>query len=198
MTPVAYLNAHGSSGQTVRRVVAMRRKNPCATMAEIGARVGVSRQRVSLILTRAGLPTRAVHPKKSWECPVCGRVTEHRFCSDACLRAWHRVPLICDNCGKVYYRLRSTVTKAVANSRRHSFCSQRCHGAWLGKNFGGHWQRSTNHARVRQVYLLSGWPPGRVAEYLGLKYNTVTSILYKLDRQRAMAATQPSDFMRLH
>ena len=94
------------------------------------------------------------------------------------VRAWHRVPLVCDECGKIFYRLASQAIKDAANGNRHVFCSHRCHGAWLGKHFGFR-LRAINHGWVRQVYLLSGWTSRQVASYLGLNYQTVTGILYK-------------------
>ncbi len=77
---------------------------------------------------------------------------------------------------------------AARRGFRHQFCSSRCAGLWWGKHFGsarrGVRTWKINHGWVRQVYILSGWSPKRIAQYLGLKYSTVTSILYKHEGAR--------------
>lgn len=97
-----YLKKKGPRVGAAMVVIRLRKRNPCMTLAQIGSRVGRTRERVRQILSRAGLPTRAlVLPKLRYECPGCGRLL--RGPNSGC-RTCMMGTFVCDGCGKEFQR----------------------------------------------------------------------------------------------
>jgi AraC-like DNA-binding protein len=124
-------------GSVVRKqVIELRSANLSMTMSEIARRVGMSRQRVFQILREAGLPTKHCVNIKKYQCLECGAVSPHKFCSDECKKKWQQIPIICNGCGKLFFR---NVTQFLHNYRKHShalFCSKSCAHKWLVETYG--------------------------------------------------------------
>lgn len=117
------------------------------SFAEIGRRVGVSRERVRKIVRSRGSLARKREKRKELICPECGKVFTawpsrikggRRFCSCQCAQRarWRggKSPILvfkCEVCGQSYarklYQLRG---------RPPRFCSRQCQGKWVGSNFG--------------------------------------------------------------
>jgi hypothetical protein len=121
---------------TRKQVRKLRSANLSMTMSEIAKRVGMSRQRVFQILREEGLPTKHCVIIKKYQCLECGAVSPHKFCSDECKKKWREIPIICNGCGKLFFR---DVTQFLHNYRKHNhalFCSRNCANRWLGETYG--------------------------------------------------------------
>lgn len=122
------------------KVVEMRKSNPCASLGQIGRKLGITRERVRQILTSEKLPTR--HITLHYVCNQCGKVMtkgQKIFCSIECFRAFHHITLICDECGKPFSRLMSDAVNQFKQGNKENkklFCSKKCQGLWLAHNYG--------------------------------------------------------------
>ena len=119
-----------------KQIIELRSANLSMTMSEIAKRVGMSRQRVFQILREEGLPTKHCVNIKNYQCLECGAVSPHKFCSDECKKKWQQIPIICDGCGKLFFR---NVTQFLHNYRKHNhalFCSNSCAHKWLVEMYG--------------------------------------------------------------
>jgi len=117
------------------KVWQLRRENPRMKGVEIARIVGVSRERVRQFL---GNQNACVPVIKL--CPLCGRKTptnHQKYCSRECWMKSKRVTLTCDVCGE-NFTLRGSEYRASLRVRKLKmrFCSRKCNGHWLGKNFG--------------------------------------------------------------
>ncbi len=127
---------------TREEAIALRRKYPCMTLEVIGAKCGVTRERVRQVLSAEGLETVALH-KHYHICPECHCKVFAKwrtFCSPTCHWRYHHVTVQCSNCGALRVRLASHIEVAARRGfAAHFFCNKFCHGQWLGKNYGnGH------------------------------------------------------------
>ncbi len=111
---------------------------PHSTLKDIGNAVGLTRERIRVILKEANLPTCSV--KTIHACPVCGNKVHkgHTHCSRVCLYVTKetRINLVCEECQITFYRVRSQAEAAVKRNYQHTWCCKVCQGRWLGKNFG--------------------------------------------------------------
>jgi hypothetical protein len=118
---------------TVEAVVTFRRNSTDSTLQEIATTLRVSRQRVHQILKKHNLQTRHYAHKISYECPACGNISKHKFCSIECWKKWHQIPVICSYCGKLFTRRQAEL---LGHHREHLFCSRECLGKWNAKQYG--------------------------------------------------------------
>jgi len=105
------------------------------TLREIGAVLGISFQRVHQLMQSYGIPRRKA---KIWFCKVCGQPILKRgrrvFCSPECRKRYHWVLLVCDYCGRVFWRRRAQFR--ASNPKRgytgkRFYCSRECYRrAW--------------------------------------------------------------------
>lgn len=132
--------ALGGYSSKIRELVIQDRKdNPYITLQMIGDKFNVSKQRVYQFLKRERI--RAGHVCRKHPCPQCGREVSLKnvFCSKECLSEFHRITLICDECGKsfkrrlsdAFYTLRAPRTPAAPV--KLWFCNQKCHGKHVVK-----------------------------------------------------------------
>ena len=101
--------------------------DPDLSNAEVGRRLGLSRQRVMEMRKQGGLPASQVTQRVGWHpCLRCGTQVPPRrkYCSRAC--QWDYIQLVCDECGKEFQRPRR-----MAARYEHHLCSQMCKGSWL-------------------------------------------------------------------
>ena len=113
------------------QIVALKQANPTMLAVDIAKAVGVSRERVRQVLTKAGLPTH--HPL--WRCERCGLGTSDRNhsrrrglctqCAEAQRKTAMTVMDCCDRCGvRMTWRLPSQIHKAGNGTKR--YCSTAC------------------------------------------------------------------------
>lgn len=137
-------------------VVALRQKNPCLTLQEVGDTVGVSRERVRQILAAEGRPTRRSY---AHTCQSCGKRTEQENKLGLCqacktlLWTFADIPCFC-GCGKIV-RKRVAV---IANNARHGgqgrvFYNRTCFGRWAGRNRGWGRNQLPETAKLRVLAL---------------------------------------------
>ena len=192
-------------GPNAERVLSLRAKNPCATLQEVAAAVGVTRERVRQILLRAGEPTRHHVERALNVCMECGKPTQKEvFCGMDC-RHNHAWPLVaCDGCG-VLFRKSASDINAQARARAagkvikmpdgattvykgRNFHSRQCFGAWLGRTVGfvahpengrlGRGRKSKyDAASLRQEFAGSGLPRRQFAKFKGIPVGTIYKLL---------------------
>jgi DNA-directed RNA polymerase subunit RPC12/RpoP len=119
------------------QVIELRQKRLCSTCQDIATRVGISRERVRQILKRAGLPT--LRYRAPYLCADCGKPlnrinNKSGLCLECRIKS-NRVPLICDTCGKLFYRKKAEI---MSQSQPHTgfFCSKSCWGTKMGNTYG--------------------------------------------------------------
>ncbi len=110
------------------------------SLAEIGRRVGLSRERVRQIARKEGFAARSRGEQPELVCHECGKVFTvwssriergRRFCSHECAYQVQRGPRVerltfrCEFCTQTYTRKASEVKRGTR------FCSKRCQCRWL-------------------------------------------------------------------
>jgi len=111
-------------------IINYRNHYPDMTLEEIGLTVGVTKQRVSQILTKANVETRSRKkiPAPMPKCQTCGNPVSHRrrlFCGYTCQFPQGKTSTNCHYCNKEL-----TLMTSVYNSRlrrsRFIHCSRAC------------------------------------------------------------------------
>lgn len=135
-------------------IIKERKAIPCATLQQMSDKFGVSRERIRQILKYENLPTR--HYTKHLNCAKCGtRIllnNKSGYCHK-CLVEIHRIPLICDECGRLYYRSECQVIHTAKNKqyRGGQFCSNRCRNIHRWRIIG---LRNSRHSKQ---YIIVRW-----------------------------------------
>jgi len=192
-------NRTNNSGEsdTRQRVKELRMSNRFISMSAIARLIGISRQRVFQILQEEGLPTKhLVKPvnKDQYSCPVCGKISTNKFCSNECKKQWHQIPVVCSRCGKLFFR---DVHQFLANYRDHSdivFCSRNCQSRWIGAHYGfkshpNHSgpgvKRKHNWEEVWKRHVDTGYGAIKLSRQLGIPETSVAYILFHYPKQRS-------------
>ena len=138
----------GQSHQTqqtkdrMEKLAKIRWTNPCATLQEMGNRLGVSRERIRQMLNKMELPTRHYTDKKMVGCLECGNPIEEgkKFCDRKCQNAYNKILVTCNQCGKLIERIPSVVIFTERRVRMgykgNFYCDRKCFGRWFGENYG--------------------------------------------------------------
>jgi Helix-turn-helix domain of resolvase len=130
-----------------KQVKELRNNDLCIKMSKIAKIVGISRQRVYQILKEEGLPTVSKRDgttipllinkrRLSCVCPVCGKLSSRKYCSNECKNKWNEIPVICSKCGKLFFRNKR---QFLSSYRKHNgllFCSRKCNSKWLVEHYG--------------------------------------------------------------
>ncbi len=115
-------------------IAKMRHDNPCLTLQQIGNKYGISRERVRQVLAKQGAITKHYHEKILYTCLNCGKVTPNKsgICSKKCKTDYNQITLICDNCGKLFNRVKNDIIRASNNEnyKGHQFCNNTCFGEY--------------------------------------------------------------------
>jgi len=180
---------------TVQAVVQMRIDNPGATLQDIGDKIGVSKQRVHRILREHDLQTRHCSQKLLYECPVCGKISSHKFCSIECQKKWHQIIVECTNCGKLFTRSESEL---LGHYRNSLFCSRECFGKWISERYGfkAHPENCGRHKQwdyslVSKTRLETGYGARRLSKLLNIPDGTINGILGKCKSNEDSAKITP-------
>ena len=127
-------------------------------MSEIAREAGVSRQRVYQILKQEGLPTKQKIKKYRYQCPVCGAISPKKLCSEECKIKWRQIPIICTECGKLFFRYYSQLLADCHRSRVNAFfCSKECRNKWFVEQYGFHSGRKNDWDEVWKSHLETGY-----------------------------------------
>ena len=119
------------------KAVKLRKQYPEMTLQQIGNKVGLTRQGVSIVLVNQKLaPGHHLYSKLDKYCPLCGvklTAAQYRniYCSLKCFKKDHNRVITCVQCNK-----QKLIRKANYERYNMHFCSRKCHGAWLGQNYG--------------------------------------------------------------
>ena len=128
-----------------KEVIRLWGETPQLTGIEIGKKLGITRQYVSLIVRNAGLSRHDYSFRKVLR-PECERVScvsrlarnNQRFCSMECRKSETFSIVTCHWCGRKKEVLASSIIRRSNDSRYTGkwFCNNVCQGEWLGKNYG--------------------------------------------------------------
>ncbi len=144
--------------------------------------------------------TKHAIPKK---CKGCGTEIRglRKYCSEKCRRSYYdrlyKVELVCANCEKPFLRGGSAVRGRLApshskrNRSNRYFCSRRCQGEYIGKNYGfaAHPEnRTRNFVSKYVVYrteiierLANGEKLHKIAKDIGYKSDNVSTLKKIID-----------------
>jgi ribosomal protein L37AE/L43A len=117
-------------GQELKDVIIKARtENPCINMADIGRKLGCTREYVRLILKEHGLQTRK--PIRKHICNNCGSEyhalsSNSMFCSKKCSKEFSGIILTCTHCDKLFYRANSRVRQSLNHGSQNFYCSKVC------------------------------------------------------------------------
>ena len=129
-----------SNKDKMEKLAKIRWTNPCATLQEMGDRLGVSRERIRQMLNRLELPTRHYSEKKMVGCLQCGSPIREgkEFCNLKCHTAYNAIFVTCNQCGKL---TRKTTARVISTEQRvkkgykgNYYCDRKCFGRWFGEN----------------------------------------------------------------
>lgn len=130
----------GCCSSKIREPVIQERKdNPYMTMQTIANKFNISRQRVHQFLKQKGVMTRRILPKHP--CLQCKKeiLLRRKFCNRKCQFEFHRITLICDECGKAFKRRLSNAFYTLRKPRTPKapiklwFCNRVCQGKHIVK-----------------------------------------------------------------
>ena len=137
----------GSEPSTRDKVLILREKDPNITAVEMSKIIGVTRERIRQILSKAGLeidvrPRLMDEKTKDHKCKYCGTRLwdlKRQFCSQECFFAdsrgnWLEFP--CCNCGKTVSIRESMQRVRVSRGSKRVFCSRDCFATWRANNPG--------------------------------------------------------------
>ena len=105
---------------------------------DIAKKFSISRQRVHQILKRNGVNTTQELQDRRMQsmgyCLNCYKLIppKRKFCNTECFSAFHRIPVKCANCGKVFSKPLSQVEEGQADC-----CSSECKYTYIGKLMKG-------------------------------------------------------------
>jgi len=141
---------------TKDRVIDMRQKYPDMYPSEIARRTGFTRQYISLILKKAGLPSS--HPFKGRHtCKDCGKPLDwngrrgEKRCRQ-CFKVSKKVYLTCTACGSDFSILKSDYSQRSAKRKIEGwFCCRPCFGVYAGKHYGWPAHKNARKTKRQQV-----------------------------------------------
>jgi hypothetical protein len=166
-----------------KSIVEYRLKNPCLTLQQVGDKFSLTRERIRQILVEKHSPTRKFIQK--YLCLNCGNVNPRqnkKFCSRECCFEFHQVPVICDQCGKMFKRRVSNLLSYPTRhgSHNHTFCNRHCLGVWAGKHHKP--LRKYDYNKVSEMYN-SGTSYNVMCYELNASYESVTRIVCYLHKK---------------
>jgi len=121
----------------MEKLAKIRWTNPCATLQEMGDRLGVSRERIRQMLNKLELPTRHYSEKKMVGCLECGSLIKEgkEFCNVKCRKSYNSVLVTCSQCGKLIKRKPSMVLSSKSRIRKgykgNYYCDRKCLGLYF-------------------------------------------------------------------
>ncbi len=118
-----------------RQAARIRKANACATLQEIGDRIGVSREYVRRLLKAQSLETKGYVAHSEYYCMACGKITHRKlFCCDACRYEFYHPWVECTQCHKLFRRsVHDLIHTANHPKSVHAgyFCNDSCFGKYI-------------------------------------------------------------------
>ena len=112
--------------------------NPCLYYREIASKFNLTYQRIQQIRKVANLPS--AKSLKMRVCEICHKRLKHRNKYNRCREHYSElfnIPLICDQCGELFYRKKTKVIHLVNKHHyNHQFCSNGCQIKFISKHYG--------------------------------------------------------------
>ena len=180
---------------TAERVAKIRQKNPCATLEEVGQRVGVTRERVRQLLKAQGLPTMSYRPSRLFECLNCGASFPNRqgpkyqpkYCSRSCAHEHRVITLACLQCGSLFKRRETYILPRSRYKNPGMFCSTDCYRMWRrGRSPEGATAPGVPRLGRRKwdwdvisTLVDNGWGGARIARHFGMSLGTAYAMVWK-------------------
>jgi len=119
------------------QIIKIKEAYPDKTGIEIARELGISRQRVNLILLKGGY-SRPRRRRSVKYCAECGKALSNTIKGNFCLACYkddlHRrstVNLTCAHCGKEFIRTIGYVHNAVKKGQKRFFCGRSCLAKWM-------------------------------------------------------------------
>ena len=141
-----------------KSIAKMRKQFPCYTLQQIGDEFGIGRERVRQVLNLESVETRSLQRLTTGKkCQRCGDIISERQRKDYCSKCryeLHHVQIVCDQCGKLFWRKASLVLVYPNRKMEHNhfFCDRVCFGKWTGKKNGfGKNPNNINHSLSRNI-----------------------------------------------
>ena len=124
-------------GENFNRALELRKTTPCLTLQEVGDKLGVTRERARQLLKAGEMPTKHYHYNSKCHCAKCGKKLKVPSQSGLCHDCWATplVPLICDQCGVLFYRRQAQVLNPCQPHTGY-YCSRQCYGKYFGIHYG--------------------------------------------------------------
>ena len=111
------------------KIKRLRQKNPFMTMPEIASIVGVRKQYVHEVLTKAGLSTIIPSYRSGTYCKICNNNTKYKplLCSKECRIKYYNLEVTCSFCNKKFLRNKRKLEYSYRMGYEYIHCSRRCY-----------------------------------------------------------------------
>lgn len=128
----------------------LRQLHPDWTLEGLGHEMGTTREAVRIMLNKLVLPTKQLLPKRL--CSNCEAEIRQKnkigLCL-SCIRKLAWITFICFECGKSILRRRKEIEwRYLHQKQKFIWCSYRCHGIWLGRNYGKGKRKINGNERI--------------------------------------------------
>lgn len=132
---------------------------------ELAEQLGISRERVRQLVNELHLRhLLGVRMRKGPAlCTECGEslgrhtpIKEGQLCQKCYYKELEKRKrtLVCDTCGKEFKRKLSEVNANIKNKYKHTFCSRRCFGKWVGNTYGfGVHKKTRRSGKVKKIEI---------------------------------------------
>ena len=184
-------------------VIELRKQDSRLTLQQIGVMVGVTRERVRQLLSKAGLQTKACRPRRQRFCEVCNSLCPGRrkvYCSDECWHRAHWVWVECSACKRLKEVRKSYILRHAKRGYEHFFCSKRCLGSRLAANYGfgvfpehitlGRNHRKHDWDKIWEVHKETGMGAVRLSRILKISQGTLSNILKEMRKKFGISYTR--------
>ena len=111
-------------------IVQERFENRYATLREIGAKFGVSRQYIHKVLKQEQVPTLRLKKIRFSICLVCEQKVENSLAKvhiGKCYGEYYYQLIHCDNCFAEWHMKRAIIMQKTRRGDKHGYCSRGCY-----------------------------------------------------------------------
>ena len=113
------------------KIIRLRHRHPLMSNAEIGRKIGVSRNYVRKVLQKNHLITKVPRKTPTKYCDICGipipAGRKNPVCSSKCHFLYFRIKVTCTYCKINFYLKRGEVAQRYKRGYNNIYCSQSCY-----------------------------------------------------------------------